>query len=363
MATAMHNLREWRDRALDRRDHDRLPTSDTSEQHPLASPSSASSEEQQEQVVPEDAHHDSNNNNDEDDETRAIVNVTSSEDSDEDDEGVMEEVDIERQDDATTINSRRNTNSNTNNRATTTTATTTTSTGRRTMSIRDLEEERELARRRTSACIMLAMFILFRLWIQALATGDLGLLLLCLVGSSWTARFMRHTREREEELDRLIQEYVENNNADGNNNNGEGGVRRRDIQRLSFQAQLAFAIMESQREMMNGGYGNHDQHGGQGVSDEAKEHWNRFHWKNAEASNVGYGSVQEDDKLKSGKEEDEPHCSICLVEYEENEELCALPCKHIYHEDCISGWTQNHTRCPLCNFDLESVLEDAPESV
>ena len=116
---------------------------------------------------------------------------------------------------------------------------------RRTVSLADLEEERELARRRTSACVLLAVFILFRLWIQAIATGDFGLLLLCLVGTSWTARFIRHTREREEELDRLITEYVENR---------DGEVDRNDVRMLSFQAQLALAIMESQRQLQQGGF-------------------------------------------------------------------------------------------------------------
>ena len=43
----------------------------------------------------------------------------------------------------------------------------------------DLEEERELARRRTSGCVLIAGFVLFRLWIQAVANSDFGLLLLC----------------------------------------------------------------------------------------------------------------------------------------------------------------------------------------
>lgn len=227
---------------------------------------------------------------------------------------------------------------------------------RRTVSLADLEEERELARRRTSACLLLAIFILFRLWIQALATGDFGLLLLCLVGTSWTARFIRHTREREEELGRLIQEYAQNSE------NGE--VNRSDVRMLSFQAQLALAIMESQRQMMEGGYGNSDAHGGTpGVSDQAKERWNRFKWKAEDdvKTKGGYGSVVQQEK--EGKEEEEPHCSICLGEYEEGEELACLPCKHIYHEDCVASWCTNHIRCPLCNFDLESVPEGSPEQV
>ncbi|CAH8384068.1 unnamed protein product, partial [Eruca vesicaria subsp. sativa] len=31
-------------------------------------------------------------------------------------------------------------------------------------------------------------------------------------------------------------------------------------------------------------------------------------------------------------------CSICLVNYVMGDQLTTLPCKHIYHQDCISQW-------------------------
>merc|ERR1711915_203906 len=71
-------------------------------------------------------------------------------------------------------------------------------TSRRTFTLADLEEERESARRKTSFCVLFSIFILFRLWIQAVGTGDFFLLMICLMGTSWTARFIRHSREREE---------------------------------------------------------------------------------------------------------------------------------------------------------------------
>eukprot|EP00980_Cylindrotheca_fusiformis_P003789 scaffold834_cov123-Cylindrotheca_fusiformis.AAC.36 len=226
------------------------------------------------------------------------------------------------------------------------------SSSRRTVSLSDLEEERDLARRRTSGCVLVAAFILFRLWIQAVATGDFGLLLLCLVGTSWTARFIRHNREREEELDRLIAEY--NQNGDGN-----GEISRNDVRMLSFQAQLALAIIESQRQMMQGGYGNPDgAPATPGVSEEAKERWDKIEFK----ENVGLPGQTKYGAAENGGEngDEEPHCSICLCEYEEKDELACLPCKHVYHYDCVSSWCSNHQRCPLCNFDLESVTTEEP---
>jgi hypothetical protein len=220
---------------------------------------------------------------------------------------------------------------------------------RRTLSLADLEEERELARRRTSGCVLIAAFILFRLWIEAVTTGDFGLLLLCMVGTSWTARFIRHNREREEQLDRLIIQY---------NENGENGeISRSDVRILSFQAQLALAIIESQRQMVQGGYGNPDgPEATPGVSDDAKEHWDTFEFK----TNLGLPG-QSSKHWSDNSPEEEPHCSICLCEYEAEEKLVCLPCKHVYHHDCLSSWCSNHTRCPLCNFDLESVTSEASD--
>lgn len=233
---------------------------------------------------------------------------------------------------------------------------------RGTVTLSELEEERELARRRTSACVLLAVFVLFRLWVEALQNGDLFVMMLCLFGTSWTARLIRHNREREEALDERIRVYLEN--ADPNTTE----IDRNDLRFLSFQAQLALAMMESQRQMQNGGYGHPDGHNASdGVSDDAKKQWEHFTYKEGleEGPTVikgGYGSVAQNEHTKGEFEEDGPHCSICLGEYEDGEKLVRLPCQHIYHEDCIGSWTTNHTRCPLCNSDLESVTsETLPE--
>ena len=233
---------------------------------------------------------------------------------------------------------------------------------RHTVSLADLEEERELARRRSSACLLFALFVLFRLWIFALQDGDFGLLLLCVMASSWTARWIRHNREQEEELDRRIANYIQN--AENGGNGGEVG-RHDNLRMLSFQAQLALAIVESQRQMMQGGYGHPDGDGNQnpGVSDGARAKWKKFEYKalprdqRESQRRSSYGSVAQGDivaKPSTGGGDEEPHCSICLGEYEEGEELSTLPCGHIYHNDCIGSWCSNHTRCPLCNTDLEA---------
>jgi len=221
---------------------------------------------------------------------------------------------------------------------------------RATVSLAELEEERELARRRTSACILLAVFVLFRLWVEALQNTSYIVLLLCLIGTSWTAQWIRHNRDREEELDRRIAAYLDSSDP------GTSEVERNDLRMLSFQAQLALAIMDSQRQMMQGGFGHPDgqQNNAVGLSEEAKERWERF--------NYSTGCMEEKAVTGSGGkilDEGKPQCSICLCEYEDKEPLVKLPCGHIYHNDCITSWTTNSTRCPLCNFDLESIVESS----
>ena len=33
-------------------------------------------------------------------------------------------------------------------------------------------------------------------------------------------------------------------------------------------------------------------------------------------------------------------CVICQLDYEENDNLVVLSCKHMYHPDCINSWLQ-----------------------
>jgi ribosomal protein L37AE/L43A len=45
-------------------------------------------------------------------------------------------------------------------------------------------------------------------------------------------------------------------------------------------------------------------------------------------------------------------CSICQELFEEGNTVLKLPCRHVYHVDCVTHWLeQNHT-CPLCRLEL-----------
>ncbi|XP_068652597.1 RING-H2 finger protein ATL18-like [Aristolochia californica] len=46
----------------------------------------------------------------------------------------------------------------------------------------------------------------------------------------------------------------------------------------------------------------------------------------------------------------ESMCSVCLMEFEEEEEVSQLPvCGHVFHLPCIGKWiTRDQFSCPLC---------------
>ncbi|EEF47986.1 conserved hypothetical protein [Ricinus communis] len=53
---------------------------------------------------------------------------------------------------------------------------------------------------------------------------------------------------------------------------------------------------------------------------------------------------------RCGSGSDENLCCICLVEFEEGDEVSQVSrCMHLFHLDCIAKWLQRHNfTCPLC---------------
>ena len=49
-----------------------------------------------------------------------------------------------------------------------------------------------------------------------------------------------------------------------------------------------------------------------------------------------------------------PKCTICLFEISEGMDSISLPCKHIFHESCITQWFAIHNTCPLCRLELSN---------
>ena len=281
-----------------------------------------------------------------------------------------------------------------------------------------IERERFIRYRRQSTCTLLVLLFLIRLWIEALLTKDIGLVFLSMMGTLWTYRWLANRTVDEEEYDRQIMLDLERHqggaagaqqggsvreggyaNASGGGGGSSSSGRDAainfdpDLGLMSFQAQLALAILESQRQMFeNGGYNatTINAHNGPGVTTEAKEKWKTFDWgssgtttnddfasltqsitrQGSDRSN-NYGSLADDEKdayddndlaVSKNLDVEEPSCSICLCEYDRGEKVVRLPCEHMYHESCLASWTTHHTRCPLCNYDLMDGYEQ-PASV
>ena len=53
-------------------------------------------------------------------------------------------------------------------------------------------------------------------------------------------------------------------------------------------------------------------------------------------------------QIESQHTEDMAQCSICLVNFKENEIVRRLPCKHYFHTDCICTWLRQKSTCPVC---------------
>ena len=44
-----------------------------------------------------------------------------------------------------------------------------------------------------------------------------------------------------------------------------------------------------------------------------------------------------------------------FMEFKENEEICKLPCGHIFNKECIHKWLEKEqARCPVCRYELSS---------
>ena len=56
--------------------------------------------------------------------------------------------------------------------------------------------------------------------------------------------------------------------------------------------------------------------------------------------------------LTSDKVFIDKECIICLKEFESKDNVKVLPCKHVYHKDCILKWMDKTKECPKCRTQI-----------
>uniref|UniRef100_A0A7E4VT43 RING-type domain-containing protein n=1 Tax=Panagrellus redivivus TaxID=6233 RepID=A0A7E4VT43_PANRE len=52
----------------------------------------------------------------------------------------------------------------------------------------------------------------------------------------------------------------------------------------------------------------------------------------------------------------EDECAICMIDFELEDQIRRLPCRHTYHVQCIDDWLQRSFTCPSCMEPVDSAL-------
>jgi len=50
--------------------------------------------------------------------------------------------------------------------------------------------------------------------------------------------------------------------------------------------------------------------------------------------------------------DDDPSCTVCLCEYEDQQKVRLMPCGHYFHTECVDEWLVAHHTCPMCRHVL-----------
>ncbi|XP_005988332.1 E3 ubiquitin-protein ligase RNF130 isoform X2 [Latimeria chalumnae] len=63
--------------------------------------------------------------------------------------------------------------------------------------------------------------------------------------------------------------------------------------------------------------------------------------------------------VKKGDKEIDPdfdHCAVCIEGYKLNDVVRILPCKHVFHKNCVDPWLNEQCTCPMCKLNILKAL-------
>jgi len=219
------------------------------------------------------------------------------------------------------------------------------------LTLPELEAARDDTHRRSSRCTMLGSYILWILWLQALTTNNLGLLLLSIVATFLFKVYIEAAQERINTLNQLLLDRDGVYTATTTIRRASSGVDeivKQNWDTFLFNSRASLVKKEKFGIKINDN--NHDDTLFT-IDDDDDDY-------DVDDDDIVDELVEEEEEGK----ENGPECSICLGEYEKGDELVSLnPCRHVFHKECISTWTNHNTRCPLCNVDLVNDLLEVQE--
>ena len=62
--------------------------------------------------------------------------------------------------------------------------------------------------------------------------------------------------------------------------------------------------------------------------------------------------IQNLKKIKGHEIVEAKDCQVCFEKFKDEDTVNKLPCKHLFHTDCINPWFQGHNTCPVCRMEM-----------
>jgi len=235
-------------------------------------------------------------------------------------------------------------------------------------SLEELEIARDEAIQQSSVSIMTGSYILMMLWLQVFATYDMTLFLISLGLSSLFVRYIEYAQQNIDTLNQLVITFTNENGTTTRSGrrrtSGVDEIVKQQWDTFTFNSRASLAKKENFgtcKSLFT--IDDDDDDDDEDYDDKLKikivdddkddeddtpsyQHEHQQHHHQTDSTDTDTLDIHH------------PECSICLGEYEKGDKLISLnPCHHIFHDECITSWTNHNIRCPLCNVDLVQVQE------